>query len=272
MQELHPAGFFSQILSALFPKQMSAEVRTEVLPNGQIQAVPIFVVDGQEVPAELVGEGSSQKILGYNVTLDQASQQVRRQTQGKPTRLSKKKAAEFLGGLDRSGVSVRSKDGRVQTQIKEVKPNVELKLQPDDSLRIESELVMPNGVVVAKPPRLEELRYDEGWFSIGDDLVKVITTGTSLDQVLIPQGSPDSLVGDDVPQFLKLIGKHRSQLGEVEKDLALEKLAVFGDKVENRAKVDGNSDSISVSPTLVFHGPQQRQYEGTPELVDYFDK
>ena len=272
MPQLQPAGFFSQILSALFPKQMSAEVRTEVLPNGQIQAVPIFVVDGQEVPAELVGDGSSQTILGYKITLDQASQQVRRQTQGKPTRLSKRKAAEFLGGLGQSGVSVRSKDGRVQAQIKEVKPNVELKLQPDDSLSIESELVMPNGVVVAKPPRLEELRYDEGWFSIGDDLVKVITTGTSLDQVLIPQGSPDSLVGDDVPQFLKLIGKHRSQLGEVEKDLALEKLAVFGDKVENRAKVDGNSDSISVSPTLVFHGPQQRQYEGTPELVDYFDK
>jgi hypothetical protein len=270
MKKLQKAGLFGQIVSSLFPKTMTGHVRTEVLPNGQVQATPVFLIDDQEVPPELVGTGSSQTILGYTVTLDAASRNVRAQTQGRTTRVSKKKAAEFLTTLSRSGVAVRSKDGRTIPQIREVKPNVDLTLNQDDSLTIESELVTRAGVVLDKPADLDVLRAEDGWYAIGDDLVKVATTDTPLDDIIIGQRRASQLTGAQVPQVLKLIGQHAGQLGEIDKNPPLQPLQVFGDKTENRAKVDGDATTISIEPSLVFNSPQGRQYEQSPDATKRF--
>jgi hypothetical protein len=96
MAQLEPAGFFAQLLSFFSAKQLAVQVRTETLPNGQVQLTPVFTINGQEVPPELIKPDRYQKILGYRVFLNSQSQSVHKQTQGKQTRLAKKKAAAFL--------------------------------------------------------------------------------------------------------------------------------------------------------------------------------
>jgi len=261
MPSLKSAGIIGQITSYFFPKELKAHVRSEVLPDGEIEVTPFFTIDGQEVPAESVGPEPGQTILGYRVTLELASLQVRRKTQGRRTRLSKWKASEFLGELASSGVRIRSGDGKAEPRIARVKPGLSLRLSPEDQLGVRSELTTAEGVVVEKPPSLEQLRRDEGWYSVGDDLFHLAPTGTPLDEVVLSQGEEVHLKGDDVPRFLKLLQDHRGKIAAVEEDGSLRGLAVFGDDAENCAKVDGDSESISVSPVMVFHDPDGRQRE-----------
>jgi hypothetical protein len=248
MTKLQPASLLTEIISFFFPKQLKVEVRAEVLPNGQVEVTPVFMIDGHEVPSGLVGPDPKQKILGYGVNLDPPSLQVHKKTQGNQTRLSKSKAPDFLEELEKSNVTIRSRDGKARPRIARVKPELTLNLRPDDSLVVESALVTPEGVVLQKPPSLEQLKQDEGWYSVGDDLFKVTTTGTPLDSILVSPGEGASLAGDDVPRFLKLLQKNPNAVGDVEKNESLAGLAVFGETTENRARVDGDSESITVSP------------------------
>ena len=47
---------------------------------------------------------------------------------------------------------------------------------------------------------------------------------------------------------------------------------MLSNKPKNVAKVDGNSESVSVSPSLVFEGKQGRQYEQTAQEVKEIDR
>ncbi len=92
-----------------------------------------------------------------------------------------------------SNVPIRSGDGKAQPRIVEVKPEVTLTLLPDDSLLVEPELVSTEGVVLPKPPSLEQTQEDDGWYAVGDDLIRVTTTHTPLDAMLIsPAGRVDA--------------------------------------------------------------------------------
>lgn len=267
METLQPASWWRRFVSALFPKSLTVQVRTETLPSGEVQVVPVFLLDGQQVPDGLVGADPVQKILGHTVCLDHQCRDVVASTQGQRVRLSKKKAAEFLERFSRSGVMVRSRDGKVPPRIDEVRPNVDLVLHADDTLAVHSELVTADGVIVEKPPNLDRLRQDEGWYVLGDNLVKVVTTDTALDEVLLPREAPGALTFEKVPQFLQLIERHRPALGDVDKDPALQPLTVFGAKTENQAVIDGDADAISVTPHLIIHSPTGRTYAMSPEEV-----
>src|SRR5262245_36220937 len=105
MAKLKPAGLIAQLISFFTPKEVAVQVRAETLSNGQVEIVPVFTIDGQEVPSKLVAPDTRQTILGYSVVLDRNSQNVHSQTQGKPTRLSKREAAEFLTELGKAGVA-----------------------------------------------------------------------------------------------------------------------------------------------------------------------
>ena len=262
LSSLQPAGLLSWLITHVFLKPLTAHVRTEVLENGQVELTPVFTIDGHEIPADLVGPEPNQTILGYGVTLDRTSLHVHKTTQAKPTRLSKNKAAEFLEGLEQTGISVRSRDGKSRPRIARVRPEVTLELRPDDSLAVGSELATDDGIIHGKPPGLERVKEDDGWIAVGDDLLRVATTGTWLDNVLLSTDGA-TLIGDDIPRLLKDLGGHRQAVGLVEKNPPLQGLSVFGDKQEDRAKVDGDADSISITPRLAFIGPTGAEHEQT---------
>lgn len=272
MSKLQPAGFLSGIASYFFPKEVSVQVRTETLPNGQVQVTPFFTINGEEIAPELLKPDRHQKVLGYHVVLDGHSLTVHKQTQGKTTRLTKRKAAEFLTQLGQSGIAIRSKDGKVQPRIETVKPDVSLELLQDDSLRVQSELNTPNGIVLDKPTSLDQLKEEDGWYAVGEDLLRVETSNTSLDRILITEGGNEVLFGDDVPRFLKLLQEESKHIRSVDKNEPLKDLSVFTSSPENRVKVDGNAEAISISTSLVYSGTQGRQYEQTATEVDRYEE
>jgi hypothetical protein len=272
MDQLKPAGLLSVIKSYFFPKQLSVELRTETLESGQVQVTPIFTIDGKQVSAELIKPDKHQNVLGYKTVLDDHTENVHKLTQGKRTRLSKKKAAEFLLPLRRSGVAIRSRDGNTEPRIETVTPDVVVELRGDDTLAVQSELITASGVILDKPKDLEQLRQDDGWFTNGDDIVEVKPTGTPLDAVLLVEGGNGILKGDDVPQFLKELQKEPEQLGAIEKNAALQGQIVITRKPENHARVDGDGERISIVPTCVHTGPQGREYETTPSDIEEFQK
>jgi superfamily II DNA or RNA helicase len=271
MSSLQPAGLLARIASFFFPKSLTAHVRTECLENGQVEVTPVFTINGHEVPAELVIPDHAQTILGYRVTLDGTSLHVHKATHARRTRLSKNKAAEFLQGLTRTEVPVRSRNGRSRPRIARVRPELTLELRPDDSLVVGSELATDDGIIVGKPPGLERLKADEGWIAIGDDLLRSAPTGTWLDGILFSPNK-STLNGDDVPRLLKDIEGHRQAVGQVEKNGPLRGLSVFGDRQENSAKVDGDAESISISPTLAFYDPTEGRHEETLADLERFEK
>ena len=139
-----------------------------------------------------------------------------------------------------------------------------LTLNPGDTLDVHSQLMTDQGVVVAKPLDLEQLRQDEGWYLAEGNLLHVTTTNSDWDEILFTGEANKRLTGVSVPEFLKALGTFEGKLGRVEKNDTLRDLAVYGEKHENRVTVDGDEDSIRVSAGLVYYGKDRRQYELTP--------
>jgi SNF2 family DNA or RNA helicase len=271
MSELRPAGFWDKVSTFFVPKQLKAHVRTEFLPNGQVEVTPFFEIDGREVPANLVGQAQSQTVLGYGISLDGPSLQVLKKTQGKRATYSKNKAPALLEELEKLNVPVRTKDGKSRPRIARVKPELKLTLGPDDSLVVESELVSPEGVVLPKPTSLEQLKADDGWYAVGDDLLKVTTTNSPLDQVLVSSNSSQTLAGNAVPGFLKLLQKNPQAVGDVERNEPLQGLSIFGESTENSVNVDGDAEALSISPRLVFFGPRGQRFALTADQLKEFE-
>ena len=253
MPRLQPAGVFGRLLSSIFPKKLEVQVRTEELSDGRIALHPVYLLAGQEVDPALVSLDPRQRILGYCVVADKSVLSACRQ--GAAT-LTKRKAAEYLHDLKRKGVSVR---GKTRTRpLREVKPRVTLTLNPGDTLDVQSQLMTDQGVVVAKPLDLEQLRQDEGWYVAEGDLLHVTTTNSDWDDILFTGEATNRLTGVSVPEFLKALGTFDGTLGHVEKNDTLRDLAVYGESHENRVTVDGDADSIRVSSGLVYYGKDRR--------------
>jgi SNF2-related domain len=260
MSHLRPAGILGRLFTFIAPKQLKAHVRTEVLPNGQVEIAPIFETGGQEVPAELVRQEQYQRILGYNLVLDAHALKVHSKTQGKKARYSKNKAPALLEELQNLNISVTDREGKSPPRIAHAKPDLTLTLRPDDSLLVESALVTLEGVVLPKPPDLQQLKQDYGWYSVGDDLIKVEVTDTPLDMILDPLHEGRTLSGNAVPAFLKLLQTNPHAVGDVAKSESLQGLSVFGWSTENCVNVDGDAEALPISPHLVFHAPGGERY------------
>lgn len=270
MAKLKKASLFSAVGSFFFPKKIEVEVRTETLANGNVRITPVFTVDGEEISGERLKPLKSQMLEGYNVSLDEQRLDVLRFTQGKATTLTKRKAGEYLSNLSRTSVPIRSKDGATSTRVDTAKANLKLELRDDDSLTVRSELTTNSGVVIQKPPQLNELMRDEGWISAGDDLLKVETTGTPLDRVLVPEGGNGTLLGNDVPRFLSLLERNSARVGEVEKNDKLQKTSIITES-QTCVKVSGDGDSITVAPSMVFKSKQGAKYEKNADEIGKFD-
>lgn len=262
MKKLQPAGLFHGLMSRSLPKVAAVELRTQTLPNGEVEVTPLFTVEGLEIPSELVKPDKEQRILGWTIIFDERARKVHKETQARAIRLSKTKAADFLTQFRKSGVPIRSKDGRIEPRIETVKPEVSLELRHDDSLLVQSQLNTTSGVILGKPESITQLKQDDGWFAVGDDLLRVETTNTTLDHVLLRQGGNGVLTGDEVPRFLKNLQNEATHIGNVEKNSSLESLKVFSGQPENRLDVDGDGESVSMIPSLVYtsqHGKNYRQ-------------
>ena len=270
MTKLQPAGFFSSIGTFFSPKELSVQVRSEVLSSGHVQVTPVFLIDGQEVPPDLVTLDKQQTILGYTVNLTPHAQRVHEKTQGRSTRLSKLRAAEFLKDLDGSGVTLRSSNGRVKPRIEAVKPDVTLELHEGDSLRVVTEMQTSEGAILEKPTDLNQLIKDEGWYTVGDDFLRVDLTHPSIDQKLIIEGGDGWFTGDDVPRIMDSIVDNQSKLGDVQKNDVLKDLEVFSGEPKTRVNVDGDSTHISIAPTLAYSGTKGREYQQSLEELEAF--
>lgn len=271
MPDLQPASLISKLASYMNPKCLRSAIRSEVIETGEVEITPIFTIDGNDVPANLVKPVSPQNILGYTVILDEAAIHIHRQTQCKPTRLVKGKAAAFIKQLSAAGVTVLSRDEKSEPRVESVKPDLALELTSDDSLYVKSVLNTSSGIIIDKPQDVDQLHKDDGWYSLGDDLFRIETTGTFLDPILIAPAGIRTLEGDDVPLFLKALDDHTDKLGEVAKNSFLEDLAVYSDAPERVAKVDGDAESISITPSLVFRGKSGRRLQSTPQDLEHFE-
>jgi SNF2 family DNA or RNA helicase len=264
MPRLQPAGFVERLLSSLFPKKLEVQVESEELPDGRITLHPVYRLAGQAIDPALVGVEPRQRILGYSVVVDTSVLAVLRQ--GTAT-LTRQKATECLHDLRRKGVAVRATIAETPaarqtaaatpSHVQEVRLKVTLTLNADDSLDVCTELVTEDGTVVAKPADLEELRRKDGWYVADGNRLHVATTDTEWDDVLLTGPPTNRLTGVSVPEFLKTLDTLERKLGRFEKDEALQALAVYGTAHENRATVDGDQDSIRVSPQLVYYGKDE---------------
>ena len=262
MTQLQPAGFFRRIFSPLLPQKLKVQLRSAEQPDGTIALTPVCLIGRHPVDPALVGLASRQQILGHSVVADQQALALLRRG---PAKLSKREAAEYLGKLQAQGISVCNQATGTPMDVREVKPRVTLTLNPDDTLNVASELLTDQAAVVAKPRDLEQLRRDDGWYLAEGNLLHVSTTNTDWDALLFTNQENGHLRGSSIPEFLKALGTCEEKLGRVEKNDALRDLLVYGEEFENLATVDGDQDSIRVSPKLVCLGKGRREHELTPE-------
>ena len=272
MPDLGRASFFESVISFFSPKQLDVEIRTAVLKNGDYGVRPVFFIDGKEVPADQISPDSNQKILGRYVRLDEKGIDVLNLTKGRPIRLANSKAAELLEGLSKTGVRIRSRDGKSSVQLKKAKPEVSLELTPDDSLLISSKLVTAEGKVIGKPKDIQALRQENGWHADGDDLIAVDLTHTPLDRVLIQDEGTGTLEGNEVPRFLKALAAQSPHIGDVRKNQPLESLSVFSAAGSNRLSVTGTEEHIVVEPKLTFTTPSGAAYTYGEQEIPALEK
>jgi SNF2 family DNA or RNA helicase len=260
MSELRRPSFLESLFSYFSPKLLDVQVRTAVLKNGDYGVKPVFLIDGNEVPGEQISPDSRQKVFGRYVRLDWRARRVLDLTKGRPIRLAKSKAAELIEGLAKTGVAIRSRDGRASVQLKKARPDVALELAPDDTLRVSSQLVTSEGKVIGKPKDIQALQQEDGWHTDGDDLIKVDLTHTPLDSVLIEDAGAGTLEGDEVPRLIKALTVHSSTIGDIEKNEPLEKLSVFSTTGSNRLSITGTNEFITLEPKLTFTTPSGTTY------------
>ena len=258
MATLYPAGVLARIGSFFSPKALDVSVRVEEHSDGTIQLTPAYLLDGREVNADAVGLTPHQNILGYSVNVDDKVISLRKQG---ATKLTKRKAAEFLTNLQGKGIAVRSKVGDKAVHVQQVKPQLTLRLNPNDTLDVQSHLATQQGVVVKKPISLDQLRRDEGWFVADGDLYHAEPTNTSIDPLLFTTDTAVCLLDQDVPEFIKATETVAGRLGHVEKNDLLKEVAIYGKVPEHRVKVDGDENAIHVSTSLVYLGKDRREHE-----------
>lgn len=267
VRQLEPAGFWNGLISSLIPKRLDVEVQTQSIPDGTVEVIPIFTIDGHLVAPELLCQSESQSVLGYSVSAGTEALTVLKETGGRKTRLSKHKAASFIGQMTQRGVRLKVKGKNAAPQVNTVKPELELELREDDSLQINSRLVTPQGIVVEKPTSLAELSKDNGWYVANEDLYKVETAGELVDPLILSGSQPSSLDGDAVPRFLQEIARQETHFEAIEKNERLAGLNVYGDRHEDRLRVSGDHSSIHVDPALVYFGKCDQAYQPTPDGI-----
>ena len=263
MAKLQPAGLIGKLASFLFPKKLQVEVRTEQCSDGTIEFKPVYSIDGKEIEASLIAPSPQQTILGYKIKVHDHTVSICRRG---ATRVTKRKAAEYLKEIQQRGIWVRHKDGRPSPSPTEVTPDLTVTLNADDSLEITLTLATARGEIVEKPVSLDQLRQDDGWFLAGDDLVYVETTNKPLDNTLLTQTGQTHFTGTSVPELLKEIDAAKGHLGHVEKSENLKDLSIYGDKTQQQLRVDGDADAIHVRPRLVWLAAKS-EHELQPEDV-----
>ena len=200
MSRLQPAGVFGRLFSSIFPKKLELQVRSEELSDGRIALHPVYLLAGQEVDPALVSLDPRQRILGHCVVADQSVLSARRQGSAK---LPKPTAAKYLHDLKRKGVSVRAKTSGAPTDVREANPRVRLTLNSGDTLDVHCQLMTDQGVAVAKPLDLEQVRHDEGWYVAEGDLLHVTLTNSDWDEILFTGEATNRLTDVSVPEFLQ---------------------------------------------------------------------
>jgi superfamily II DNA or RNA helicase len=256
MGVLRPASFWESFASFFSPKQVQVRVLTSPLTKGDFGIKPVFLIDDQEVPVDLLSADSTQTILGRRVRIDSAVKAVLQQTKGRPARVAKSRAADLLEGLAKQGVPVRSRDGTKPIGVKRAAPDVSLVLQPDDSLAVTSQLVTDEGLVIPKPTSLETLKSDGGWHAAHGDLVRIDLTDTPLDKLIIESGGESTVPSSETPHVLDYVQDHMEALGTVEKDPTLAQLSVVTPTPSQQVLVTGDATRIQVEPQMTLAGQQ----------------
>ena len=215
------AGWLEALGSLVRPRRLAVTVAVSFTDEASVALTPRFSVDGRTVPPDLVATAPGRPvatvrgILGHRVSLDPATRQCLQQTGGRPAIWPLPRAAATLEALVRAGVPVVAADSGAPFSVGPAWLEVDLSLGPDDSLAITTSLDGPDGVAIEKPADLLQLADREGWQVTGRGLVRIRTTGTSLDQILADADGPKLLHGTDIPQFLDGLERRLASFGSL---------------------------------------------------------
>ena len=213
------ASWLESLWSLVRPAQLTVTVAAAFPDEATAVLTPGFSVDGKAVSPEHVATAPGRPvagvrtILGHRVCVGPATRVCLGETGGRQVEWPLPRAAAALQMLARAGVPVVIADTGVPLSIGPARLDVDLALGPDDCLAITTTLRGPGGEAIEKPADLRRLAAREGWQVTGWGLVRISSTGSSLDQLLAESDGPIHLHGTDIPRLLDGLERRFAPLG-----------------------------------------------------------
>ena len=138
-----------------------------------------------------------------------------------------------------------------------------LRLEDDDSLTTTIRVRMEDGSDVAPPSDMATVRRNDGWFAVGNDLIRLPPTDPALD-VLFANGGRASLGGRHVPKLFLTLNSPGHGIRKLTKDDRLQGMRIHFGKASQRLRVTGDTDQITINSSLALDTPEGVNRELTP--------
>ena len=140
---------------------------------------------------------------------------------------------------------------------------LDLRLEDDDSLTTTIRVRLEDGSDVTPPADMATVRRNDGWFAVGNDLVRLPPTDPALD-VLFANGGRASLWGRHVPKLFLTLSSPEHGIRKLTKDSRLQGMRIHFGKASQRLRVTGDSDQITINSSLSLDTPEGVHHELKP--------
>jgi len=213
------AGWLEALRSLVRPRSLTVTVEVAFPDEALVGLAPRFTVDGRGVAGDLVATAPGrpvpvvQTILGHRVSADRATRACLGETGGRGVEWPLPRAAAALETMALAGVPLLAAGSGAPLSFGPARLEVDLALGPAESLAVTSSLRGPGGDAIGKPADLHRLADREGWQVTGSGLVRIPTTGTPLDRLIVAADEPILLHGTDIPRFLDGLQRRLAPLG-----------------------------------------------------------
>jgi SNF2 family DNA or RNA helicase len=127
---------------------------------------------------------------------------------------------------------------------------VDLDLDDDDALRVETQLITEDGRAIPRPTDLVTLHEDDRWMAVGNELFRIPTSDSDLDTDILEQTAPIHLSGQDVPAFLGRITEGATRAFRLRKNRRLDGLSIIQGVAQPSLRVSGDPLGIQIDPLL----------------------
>jgi len=127
---------------------------------------------------------------------------------------------------------------------------VDLDLDDDDTLRIDSRLALPDGTVIPKPRSIDVFLGDDCWLAWGDEIVHVPAGETATAREFLEQSAPKTIGGQSVPRILKRLPNEPQPGLRIDRNDRLASAQVIEGVSRAVLKVSTHGDGIQVDPGI----------------------